>query len=1089
MKALMDSGSAGNCISPDAVKRAGLKTKLKKDPCHVRVATGEAMPGQAVITHETTTDIHINGYRMKITLDVLSLAGKDVILGLPWLKEVNPKIDWARNTLSFDGHVAAHGPQPTHKQSLVVDEKMINEITSNKTRYQESKAVGLMDKMKRAMQVTKKEDVLSLVPKVYHRWRHMFEKPADQAALPEHKPWDHKIDLEEGKQPPFLPIYGLSEPQLKAVREYVDENLAKGYIRESDSPAGFPILFVPKKDGTLRLCVDYRKLNEITRKNRYPLPNISELRDRLSKAKVFTSLDLRDGYYQIRIKKGEEWKTAFRTRYGHYEYCVMPFGLTNAPATFQALINNVLRKHLDIFVIAYLDDILIYSENEEEHVKHVTTVLECLDNYNLRLKPSKCSFHKEELEFLGHTVGINGVRISEDKIRTIKEWATPRNVKDVQSFLGFTNFNRTFIKDYSKIAIPLTRLTRKEVTWRWGESQQKAFEQLKQACIEEPVLKMFEPNKPSRLETDASDLAMGATWTQLHDGKWHPVAYYSKKFTGAEERYDVHDKELLAIVEALEHWKIYSHSSSELEIFTDHKNLTYFTTTKVLNRRQVRWSELLGQHKFKITYTPGKDNGRADALSRRYDIAGTKTIEKGTILRTNDDGTLSAAIEINNILMITNEVPEELQEAIIRDHHDDPIHGHPGASRTMEMIQRNYSFKNMKDKISAYIRKCADCQKNKHSTHAQYGEMQALELPDEPWTDISMDFITGLPDSEDPVTKVSYDAILVVVDRFTKAIEVIPFRRDYTAQQLGYVINDKVIRYHGIPKTIISDRDKLFTSNYWATLMGAIGIQRKLSTAYHPETDGQTERTNRTLKAYLRAYLNQYQNNWVSLLPMAQLAHNNKISESTRQTPFFANHGRHPHLFERTLPGANAEAALRTAEEMKNIHEEMRDRIEKAQRQSISYVNKKRKTAPQLKKGDKVYLLTKNLRTKRPSKGLDHVKVGPFLVLKRNGPVTYTLDLPKDAKIHPRFHIKLLEPADPDTPLQRTFRYATEEENEFEVESIVSHQGPLNQRQYLVKWLGYDDTENTWEPATNLTNCRQLLAQYHASQPRRRSSP
>jgi transposase InsO family protein len=1017
---------------------------------------------------------------MTVTLDVLRLASQDVILGLPWLQEVNPRIDWKSGKLSFDGCVAAHRPKPTHRQNLVVDEKMINEITSTQTRYKKQRAVDLVAKMKRAMQVPKEEDVLLQIPKVYHRWRHIFEKPADSATLPEHQPWDHEIILEEGKTPPFLPIYGLSEPQLKAVREYINENLAKGYIQESDSPAGFPILFVPKKDGSLRLCVDYRKLNAITRKNRYPLPNISELRDRLSGAKVFTSLDLRDGYYQIRMKKGEEWKTAFRTRYGHYEYRVMPFGLTNAPATFQALINNVLRKHLDMFVIAYLDDILIYSENEADHVKHVQMVLDCLDKYHLRLKPSKCKFHQTELEFLGHTVGINGVKISEEKIRTIKDWAVPRNVKDVQSFLGFTNFNRTFIKNYSQITLPLTRLTRKEVTWKWDEEQQKAFERLKQLCIEEPVLKMFTPGNPSRLETDASDLAMGATWLQEHNGKWHPVAYYSRKFSGAEERYDVHDKELLAIVRALEHWKIYSHSSPPFEVFTDHKNLTYFTTTKKLTPRQVRWSQELGEHKFRIVYTPGKDNGRADALSRRYDIAGTKHKDEGTLFKQNQDGSLELAIEINNVLTITNKVPEELQEAIIREHHDDPVHGHPGVTRTMELIQRNYSFQKMKDKVTNYVRKCADCQKNKHGTHAPYGEMQALELPDEPWTDVSMDFITGLPESRDPVTRLKYDSILVVVDRFTKAIEVIPFQRNYTAVQLGHVINDRVIRYHGIPKTIISDRDKLFTSNYWATLMSAIGIKRKLSTAYHPETDGQTERTNRTLKAYLRTYLNLKQDNWVSLLPMAQLAHNNKLSESTGKTPFFANHGRHPHLFERTLPGAKAEAALVTAEELRETHKEMRKRIEQAQRQSISYVNKKRKTAPQLKRGDKVYLLTKNLRTKRPSKGLDHVKVGPFLVKSQQGPVTYTLDLPPDAKIHPRFHVNKLEPADPETPLQRTFRYDTEEENEFEVERILDHRDTeqIKLREYLVRWLGYDNSENTWEPESNLRNCGQRIKEY-----------
>jgi transposase InsO family protein len=778
------------------------------------------------------------------------------------------------------------------------------------------------------------------------------------------------------------------------------------------------------------------------------------------------------------MKEGEEWKTAFRTRYGHFEYLVMPFGLTNAPATCQELVNNVLREHLDIFVIAYLDDILIYSQNEKEHTEHVRTVLRLLQQHNLLVDPDKCKWHQEEVEFLGCIVGKNGVKMSPDKIQVVKDWPTPTTVKEVQSFLGFVNFNRQFIKDFSRIAIPLTDLTKKENAFKWTEKHDEAFDKLRAACIEPPVLVSFRSGEALRFETDASDLAIGMCAKQERDGKWHPIAYHSRKLTSAEENYDVHDKELLAVVVALEHWRVYAESCSDLTILSDHKNLVTFTTTKTLGRRQVRWSEMLGQHKFKIVHIKGKDNGRADALSRRSDIAGTKEIVKSTILKQYGDGSLGPARYVNNIFKIGNDVPEELQEQIIRQHHDDPVHGHPGVSRTIELIQRNYQFKNMKEKVATFIKKCADCQRNKHSTHAPYGEMQPMELPTEPWTDISMDFVTGLPQSEDPATGLYYDSILVIVDRFTKYALMVPFRRDYTAVRLAHVLKDRLIRDHGIPRTIISDRDKLFTSNYWATLMAEIGIQRKLSTAYHPQTDGQTERTNRTMKTYLKIFSNHSQTNWVSLLPMAQMSYNNKLSEATGKTPYFANHGKHPNLFQRTLPSPKAEAAIKSAEEMKKIHEEMSKKLIHAQTQSISYVNKKRKTAPQLKKGDKVYLHTKNLRTKRPSKGLDHVKVGPFLISKRNGPVTYTLELPPDAKIHPRVHVNLLEPADPETPLQRTFRYETEEDNVFQVEKIIAQRGNNHQKEFLVKWLGYDDSENTWEPETNLTNCQQLLAQY-----------
>jgi transposase InsO family protein len=1055
------------------------------------------MPGQMLIKHEVLgAPLEIQDHSEEIDLDYFGLATHDVILGIPWLRKHNPRINWTQRQLSFEDCDCTSSLALTHRQRSMVNENAVNNIQTGSTRYTEKWQPPLQPpnrstghkarEEKRAHQKRVTPSALLDIPTEYDSWKHLFQEDVGASALPRHEPWDHEIVLQEGKQPTFGPLYGLSEKELKTLKDYLDKSLKKGYIRPSTSPAGYPILFVPKKDGSLRLCVDYRKLNDITVKNRYPLPNISELQDRLSDAKIFTALDLRDGYHLIRIKKGEEWKTAFRTRYGHYEYTVMPFGLTNAPATFQTLINNVLRAHLDKFVVAYLDDILVYSRNKEEHVHHVKEVLSCLEKFNLRLKPEKCEFHKEEVDFLGCVVSTTGVKMSPKKIQVVQEWPRPTTVKEIQEFLGFCNFNRRFIEGYSTKTLPLTKLTRKDTPFSWEDEQENAFLILKEACIKPPTLVNFRSNEPLRIETDASDLALGACASQERNGNWHPIAYYSRKFTGPEERYDVHDKELMAIVDAMKHWRIYAESCSELTVFTDHKNLTHFLTTKELNKRQVRWAELLGQYKFKIVYTPGKDNARADALSRRKDLAGTKEVVSGAILQQYKDGSLGPTQQLNNILKITNQVPEELQTEIIRQHHDDPVHGHPGIARTMELIQRNYEFSNMKDKVRDFISKCADCQKNKHSTHAPYGEMQQIQLPEEPWTDISMDFVTSLPPSRDPATNLVYDAILVIVDRLTKSAEMIPFRSDYEAEHLGYILLDRLVRHHGIPKTIISDRDKLFTSNYWTTLMAMIGTKRKLSTAYHPQTDGQTERTNRTMKTYLKIYCNTRQNNWVSLLPMAQLAYNNKKSESTGQTPFYANHGRNPHLFERTFPTRKTQKAVATANELKQTHEQLRSNIELAQQKTISYVNKRRKTAPQLKRGDKVYLHTKNLRTKRPSKGLDHVKVGPFLISDQKGPVNYELQLPQDARVHPVFHVSLLEPADPSTPLQTTFRYEDDEEDEFEVEALRDYreigrtglQDDNFYQEWLVKWKGYPESENTWEPEANLQNCQQLLRRY-----------
>ncbi|CAA9317827.1 hypothetical protein AVDCRST_MAG94-1309 [uncultured Leptolyngbya sp.] len=799
------------------------------------------------------------------------------------------------------------------------------------------------------------------------------------------------------------------------------------------------------------------------------MPNIGELRDRLSNAKIFTKLDLRGAYNLIRMAEGEEYKTAFRTRYGHYEYLVMPFGLTNAPATCQALVNNTIRAHLDKTAIAYLDDILIYSNTQSEHAKHVQEVLRCLQKTGLLLKPEKCQFNMDEVDFLGYIVGIHGIRMDPSKTQAIRDWPKPTTVKELQGFLGFVNFNRQFIKDYSKIALPLTEITKKDTGFQWTSSQDRAFQDLKDACSKEPVLQNFRANEPTRIETDASDQAVGACLCQQRDNKWHPVAYYSRKMSPAEQNYDIHDKELLAIVNALEHWRVYAESSSDLTIYTDHKNLTTFTTTKKLNRRQVRWAETLGEYKFKILYTPGKENGRADALSRRKDHM-EKEEQYDSILRQDKDGHLTSKPQLN----ATN---EQDTDKIIRNHHDSPAHGHPGIAKTINLVQRSgHKIEKLRQKVEAYVKKCDKCQRNKASRHAPYGMGQANSIPERPWDDITMDFNVKLPKSTDPPTGVVYDAIMVIVDRFTKYMIVVPFKESYTATQLGHLLLDRLVRDHGVPLSIISDRDKLFTSNYWRTITASMGTRLKLSTAYHPQTDGQTERMNQTLEQYLRHYINDAQNNWVQLLPVAQLAINQHRSDSTKESPFFANFGQHARVDMPKRPSPEAETALQHDEVLRRTHSSIQKYLQQAQQNMNRQIDKKRKMAPQLKKGDKVYLNAKNLRTKSPrTKKLENVKVGPFLIKEQRGPVNYQLELPPDAKIHPVFHVSLLEPADPAIPVQTTFHYQTDEEQEFEVEKILGKEG----QKYLVKWKGYPPEENTWEPVKHLGNCRLLLQQFH----------
>ena len=441
--------------------------------------------------------------------------------------------------------------------------------------------------------------------------------------LPPSRDIDHRIELVPGSTPPNRPTFRLSATELVELKKQLEELTKAGFIQPSKSPFGAPILFVKKKDGTMRMCVDYRALNNITVKNSYPLPRVDELFDRLQGANYFSKIDLRSGYHQIRIQPEDVPKTAFRTRYGHFEFLVLPFGLTNAPATFMHLMHSAFRPFLDDFVLVFLDDILIYSRTLEEHEVHVSKVLNVLRQQKLYAKESKCEFFKSEVEFLGHMVGRNGIRMMEDKVQAINEWPTPTKVADVRAFLGTAGYYRKFIKQFSLIAAPLTDLTKDDVKFEWTDRQEQSFRQLKRAIVEGPVLILPDPNLPFVVHTDASGYAVGAVLQQDQGHGLQPIAFLSKKMLDAETRYPVHEQELLAIITALQSWRHYLHGA-KFKVMTDHKSLQFFKTQPMLSGRQTRWKDIIANFDFDIEYVEGKTNVVADALSRRSDHAVTQ---------------------------------------------------------------------------------------------------------------------------------------------------------------------------------------------------------------------------------------------------------------------------------------------------------------------------------------------------------------------------------------------------------------------------------------------------------------------------------
>ena len=1058
------------------------------------------------------------------------------------------------------------------------------------------------------------------VPSEYKEFEDVF---SDEQAreLPEHGPDDHVIDTGD-KEPPFGPLYNLSAIELKTLREYLDDLLSKGWIQPSISPAGAPVLFTPKKDGALRLCVDYRGLNRITRKNRHPLPLISQVLDVVAGSQFFTKLDLRDAYHRIRINKGDEWKTAFRTRYGHFEYLVMPFGLTNAPATFQAHVNKALRGLVDITCVVYLDDILIFSKDRETHIRDVTAVLRRLRKFRLYAKLKKCLFFAHAVEYLGFIVSRDGVAMDPRRVDTIRDWPVPQSFKDIQIFLGFANFYRRFIYEYSRITLPLTNMLKgmekgvKKGPFHWGEDAAQAFNRLRAAFEEAPVLVHFDPQLRTRVETDASAYALAGIISQLQaNGQWHPVAFYSRKMIPAERNYETHDQELLAIVDCFKHWRHYLEGSSEpVEVLTDHNNLKGFMNVQVLSGRQARWAMRLASFDFVISHRPGKTNP-ADAPSRRPDYYEGENIELQRLLPTlqrklqmigslrvvstskchaicaairhrpnssisTGDETLgledetcestelsikgqsgmsgceqyvpryyAAAIAADETAFGENSasmldlikalqakdpwvaerrrkleeptqhrrgrpitqawsldtegilrhsgrvyVPPEasVRAELLRRHHDDELAGHFGAEKTLELLARKYHWPGINTYVKSYVDTCEVCQRTKAPRHRPYGSLQSLPQPDGPWKEITMDFITGLPPSKH--NGHVYDACLVVVDRYTKMVLYIPVTKKINAIDLAEILFEKIVLVFGAPNGIVSDRGSVFTSAYWSAICFHLKTKRRLSTAFHPQTDGQTERQNQTLEHYLRVYCCDEQSNWVQLLPLAQFAYQNSTHSALGCSPFFAMYGYNPELRYNVGDNIAQERVPAAKERVKQVHS-VRDTLARRW-QSIAdstskYYNKKH-LAKDFNEGDLVMLSTKNLKLKKPSKKLSDKFIGPFRILEPVGAQAYRLALPETFKIHPVFHVSYLEPykqrpgddAIPTPPLPDLI----DNQLEWEVEEILGKRFSEGEIYYKVRWTGYPDEYIEWIPESWMGNAKELRQEYEDEEQAKRQS-
>ena len=647
---MIDSGASGmGFADPAFVQRCG--AQIRPSSRRIILANGSEVRAAGEVTLSYSLDAFTCARKEKTppvpftsTFIVTPLAPYELILGLGWLEQHDASIGFRERSIQLrvngtgkpqcirplmrcndDGSEAL---QAAPLQLRAIAQKRVCRLL-RKGNVAEMYAV-LLRRADEENDGKKAADASTAVPGSEHPLiapllaefkDSVFGEP--KPGVPRKRGVEHAIGLQPGSlPPPARPLRHQSEKDAAVMKEYVEAGLKAGILRPSTSPYGSMALIVKKKDGTPRVVIDYRALNEVTIKNKYPLPLMDELFDRTQGAQFFSSIDLRNGFHQIAIRPEDREKTAFRTRFGHFEYTVLPMGLCNAPGTFMQLMNQTFADMLDKAVLCFLDDILIFSRTAEEHAKHLREVLTRLRDQELYVKMSKCAFMQREVAFLGHRIGADGLRVAPDKISAVQQWPRPKNVSDVRSFLGLANFYRRFVQGYSRIAQPLTELTRETTTaWQWGAKQQAAFEALKAALCAPPVLLVPDQSKPFVLNTDACKFAIGATLQQDHGNGLQPVAFFSAKMSDAERNYDVREQEFMALFKACLHWRHYLHGTQPFMLLTDHDSLKYHKTMPNLSGRLARWIEKMAEFDYKLQHIPGKDNVVADALSRRSDLA------------------------------------------------------------------------------------------------------------------------------------------------------------------------------------------------------------------------------------------------------------------------------------------------------------------------------------------------------------------------------------------------------------------------------------------------------------------------------------
>ena len=818
------------------------------------------------------------------------------------------------------------------------------------------------------------------------------------------------------------------------VDKQIDEMLQMGVIEPSDSEWASPILMVQKADGTLRFCVDYRKLNAVTKHDSFPLPNINDCLASLgSHSEYFSTLDMKSGYWQVEMEKSSQEKAAFTTHRGLFKPVVQPFGPKGGVAHFSRIMTALLGSLQWNTLLIYLDDLLIFSDTFSEHLRRLGAVLRILEEANLKLKPSKCQLLRKSVAFLGHNISSRGISPKMDKIEAVSKWAPPKTAQELQQFLGFASFYRRYIRDFATIAEPLNQLTRKNREFKWEARCAESFNRLKEALCQHPVLAHPDFQLPFQLTTDASATGLGAVLSQTQLGEERPLCYASRTLTSAERNYSTTERECLAVVWAMEYFDYYL-SGATFTVYTDHNPLTYLRSIPQPHGRLARWILRLEQYQFNIKYKPGKDIPHADALSRQTSLAMvqlpadldlkelSEEQKRDPILQKvrnywrlgctppkNSEREVkeffrqksSQIHEENGILVVTSRyqgqkvtqllAPISLVPWILKKGHDEA--GHMGSEKTLHQIRRRFFWASMFKDVAAWCRSCHVCQQRKHPIPGPRAPLQYTPVPSEPGQMVAMDFVGPLP-----VSLRGNKHILVVTDMFSKHAEAIPLPDQKAETTAGALVNEYFSR-HGIPSMLHSDQGRNFEGAVIQHLCKLLNIRKTRTSPYHPAGNGACERYNKTLVEMISMQLRMdNQTDWDCWLTLALFAYHSTQHASTGYTPFELHLGRVPRSNLDTIAESLIETGHSSAKEylegiqrrMSTVHKLAQQNLIKSMEQRKLHYDKKQHYVPYTK-GDLVLLRYMVCKPGLKPKLIKERWIGPFTIDKVRGPVNYRI--------------------------------------------------------------------------------------------------